>query len=275
LALAESARAGLGDSGWPKSIVLGTGWGALSETWNFLARLTESEEQFPSPTDFVGSVHNGPASQVAIHLGATGPNVTASGGDASFEQALFLAWLLGGDEPRLVLGADEGHEAFSPLLDPSSPPGALLADGGGALVLRPDPAGAICGVSRPVMVSSPFVDGLPSLIGSLGGPDRLRPGCAAVLAGIPAAEREQGETRLAHFLQATGITAPVIRFRDWVGQFASASAVAASLAVSFFQHNCLPGSLTGQADRSLDQRPCHILVLGLGRTLSAMEFFRS
>ncbi|MGB3222330.1 MAG: beta-ketoacyl-[acyl-carrier-protein] synthase family protein, partial [Desulforhopalus sp.] len=94
----------------PGAVFMGTGWGALSETHDFLTRLTESKEQFPSPTDFVGSVHNGPASQVAILYGATGPNITTSGGDYSFEQALFAAELMLDDSagPALILGADEG-----------------------------------------------------------------------------------------------------------------------------------------------------------------------
>src|SRR5665811_766584 len=95
----------------PSSIFVGTGWGALSETYDFLTRLADSGEQFPSPTDFVGSVHNGPAAQAAIMFGATGANITTSGGDYSFEQALLAAELMmkGGSESCLVLGADEGH----------------------------------------------------------------------------------------------------------------------------------------------------------------------
>ncbi|MBU1568870.1 MAG: beta-ketoacyl synthase chain length factor, partial [Proteobacteria bacterium] len=120
LSLAVMAHTNSGfDEQKPGSVFMGTGWGALSETHDFLERLNSSGEQFPSPTDFVGSVHNGPASQVAIMFGATGPNITASGGDYSFEQALLAADLMISDAviPALILGADEGHEIFSPLLD--------------------------------------------------------------------------------------------------------------------------------------------------------------
>ena len=119
LALACGAKENAGtDRQQLDSVFMGTGWGALSETHDFLKRLNESGEQFPSPTDFVGSVHNAPASQVAIMFGATGANITTSGGDYSFEQALLAAELMydgNGESTALVLGADEGHDSFSPL----------------------------------------------------------------------------------------------------------------------------------------------------------------
>ena len=144
------------DNQKPGAVFMGTSWGALSETHDFLTRLEESNEQFPSPTDFVGSVHNGPASQVAILFGATGPNITTSGGDYSFEQALFAAELMLDDSagPALILGADEGHEKFSPLLDPSITAGTALADGGGALCVNRETKGAKCIISMPFYQSS-------------------------------------------------------------------------------------------------------------------------
>ena len=52
-------------------------------------------------------------------LNATGPNITATGGDYSFEQALFAASLavVDSDDTVLVMGADEHHEILSPLFD--------------------------------------------------------------------------------------------------------------------------------------------------------------
>ena len=120
LSLAEHAIKAGGDQK-PSSIYFGTGWGALSETYDFLDKLFESDEQFPSPTDFIGSVHNAPAGQAAIWYGAEGANVTATGGDYSFEQALFCASLLSreNDEPLMLIGADEHHEILSGVLDKS------------------------------------------------------------------------------------------------------------------------------------------------------------
>jgi 3-oxoacyl-(acyl-carrier-protein) synthase len=74
-----------------RDVYFGTAWGALSETHDFLDKLYASNEFYTSPIDFVGSVHNAPAGQVAMREKARGANVTMTGGDASFEQALTAA----------------------------------------------------------------------------------------------------------------------------------------------------------------------------------------
>jgi hypothetical protein len=236
--------------------------------------LTESAEQFPSPIDFVGSVHNGPASQVAILFQATGANVTASGGDYSFEQALLAAQTLlsEADQSALLLGADEGHASFSPLLDPSIE-GGPLADGGGALYVNRDPNGARCLV-RLAFYGRGSGDDLPErLIEALGGSAAIRQNYAAVFAGIPAAMCARGNSQLATFLGRIGKKLPVCRYRDLTGEFTSASAVAAVMAVSCIETGCIPGALIGGNDLPLKPGE-KLLVLGTGTCLTAMEFFR-
>ncbi len=279
LTLALAAMA-LGDAGptaqKPAGVFMGTGWGALSETHDFLDRLTASREQFPSPTDFVGSVHNGPASQVAMMFGATGPNITASGGDYSFEQALLAADLLHHDEerPALILGADEGHPVFSPLLDASLSPGIPLADGGGAFSVCRHSQGAKCRIAIPFYRNGGDGEAIGALIGALaatpGWPGRY----ALVMAGIPAAMRDQGEGQLARFLDLAGLPVSVIRYRRLTGEFASASAVAAALAASVVTAGVVPGCLAGGGDMVLDAGRNTVLILGLGQNITAMEIFR-
>ena len=264
----------------PSAIFMGTGWGALSETYDFLSRLTETDEQFPSPTDFVGSVHNGPAGQVALLLGATGANITTSGGDYSFEQALLAADLLVKDsqETALVLGADEHHAVFSPLLDPSIGPQTRPADGGGALwVGRPgsrEEGEEQCRVRMPFYQNSRSGDGVSALIATLGGPERIQEQYGLILAGIPAAMHEQGEQQLQRFLESAAPAIPVVRYRKFLGEFASASAVAAVMAVSVLETGVIPGTLLEGDDMPLAGQSKTILVLGLGQYLSAMEFSR-
>ncbi|MFQ6758900.1 MAG: 3-oxoacyl-ACP synthase [Deltaproteobacteria bacterium] len=276
LSLALSAHQDSGFEAKPAAVFMGTGWGALSETHDFLARLTDSGEQFPSPTDFVGSVHNGPAGQTAILFGAAGANITASGGDYSFEQALLAADLMleEGQENALVLGADEGHPVLSPLLDPSIAPGSLLADGGGGFCLGRKTEGAHCLVRVPFYQSSKTQGSIKALIDALGGVPTLQGKYALLLAGIPAAAREEGEEQLARFLEQSGIQAPIIRYREFTGEFASASAVAAVMAASFLTSGKVPGPLVSGNDLALAANNPAILVLGLGRYLSAMEFSR-
>ena len=271
LALASAAHTDSGFEANPSSVFMGTGWGALSETYDFLTRLADSKEQFPSPTDFVGSVHNGPAGQAAIMFGATGANITASGGDYSFEQALLAADLLMEEvqESCLVLGADEGHQVLSPLLDPSIAPGTSLADGGGSLCLSRKREGARCLVRVPFYQSGATEGCIDALIEALGGVQTLNGKYALLLAGIPAAVREEGEGQLARFMAQSGCKAQVIRYRELTGEFASASAVAAVMAVSFLASGQVPGDAL-----ALESNNKGILVLGLGPYLSAMEFTR-
>jgi len=260
----------------PGSIFMGTGWGALSETHDFLTRLTDSEEQFPSPTDFVGSVHNGPASQVAIMFGATGPNITASGGDYSFEQALLTAELMFDDpaKPALVMGADEGHNTFSPLFDPSITAGSSLADGGGALCINRKPRGAKCCISIPFYHNSRADRVVDALIDSLGGRTKIKNRCALVLVGIPAGMLREGEKQLDQFMGLSKLAIPVIHYRKITGEFASASAVATVLAASFLETGVIPGALSGGNNITLENQLNTIIVLGLGQYITAIELFR-
>jgi 3-oxoacyl-(acyl-carrier-protein) synthase len=259
----------------PGAVFMGTGWGALSETHDFLTRLTDSKEQFPSPTDFVGSVHNGPASQVAILFGATGPNITTSGGDYSFEQALFSAQLMLDDSagPALILGADEGHDFFSPLLDASINPGTTLADGGGALCVDRDTKNARCCISIPFYQSSKAENVISALVDSLAAPGKLS-NYALILAGIPAAMARDGEKQLLEFMALSKLSVPVIEYRKLIGEFASASAVATALAASFLDSGIIPGTLAGSSDIAITSETNKILVLGFGQYVTAIELIR-
>jgi hypothetical protein len=261
LAVAAHKNSGLAEK--PASVFMGSGWGALSETCDFLTRLVESGEQFPSPTDFVGSVHNGPAGQVAIMFGATGANITTSGGDFSFEQALLAADLMMKEESCLVIGADEGHPLLSPLFDLSIPPETPLADGGGALFLSRKKEGARCLISTPFYQSIVKEGDIDLLIAALGGTQVLSNRYSHVLAGIPEATHQEGEEQLARFLSQTGITASVIRYRELTGEFASASALAVVMAISLLGESKSESAQTGSQDK--------ILLLGLGSSLSALE----
>ena len=256
----------------PASVFFGTGWGGLSETNDFLTKLFASNERFTSPTDFVGSVHNAAAGHVAIHFKATGPNVTMTGGDCSFEQALYSASLLSreGDNHLLVIGADEYHEKLSPLFDASVARAGDPADGGAALCLMPATQ------TSPLQIYPSFLSYagnngkcITELINALGGRERIKEEFGAVLAGIPAAQRDKGEGQLNEFLSLTEYPHPVIDYRRFVGEFASASAVAAVLAVSFVKAGVIPGNICHQSAVPLRGRG--VLVMGLGNFITAVE----
>ncbi len=277
LALAQEAmREDAASSRHLDSVFMGTGWGALSETYDFLDRLTQTKEQFPSPTDFIGSVHNGPAGQAAIKFSSTGPNITASGGDYSFEQSVITAVnILSSQKTALLIGADEGHPVFSPLLDPSIPTGSALADGGAALVVSKDMRGALCTLSIPYFRTCITADWIEELTTSL---LQVTSGNLSeyglIMAGIPAVMEEEGEKQLKQFLEDSRLPVPVIRYRKQVGEFATASAVATALGVSFLESGTVPSSLTRGRETRLDSPENKILILGLGQQITAMELAR-
>jgi 3-oxoacyl-[acyl-carrier-protein] synthase-1/3-oxoacyl-[acyl-carrier-protein] synthase II len=269
LALSEAARP-TGPTTPPTSVFMGTGWGSLSETHDFLDRLFTTQEQFPSPTDFVGSVHNGPASQVAIHFQATGPNLTTSAGNYSFEQALLVASLTAppGEAPFFVLAADEYHPRLSPLFDPA--PGFCPADGGGALCLQRNPSPGNATISCTFYQRD---DGsgqvIAALIAALGGAQTIRTEYGLLLTGLPASCQEEASNQRHQFLAESGFTAPVIDYRRLTGEFATASAVAVVMAVNWLQQGHLPPLLAGSGHAGI--APKRALIIGFGPYVTAME----
>jgi 3-oxoacyl-[acyl-carrier-protein] synthase I len=274
LSLATAAYADSDLEQPPESVFMGTGWGALSETYDFLKKLRDTEELFPSPIDFVGSVHNSAAGQVAIMFGATAANITASGGDYSFEQALLVADTMLNDTspPAFVLSADEGHVHFSPLFDPSIQPGSPLADGGGGFCLCRKAIPGKVALQIPFYRPATAPGVLDALVNALGGAEKLRSQNALILAGIPACSRKEGEQQLHEFLSKTMLSGPVLRYRELSGEFASASALAAVMAVHFLETGTLPPSLASQDNGGMLPAAKKVLVLGLGTTITAMEF---
>lgn len=272
LALALLARAVDGNKGEkPTSVFFGTGWGSLSETNDFLQGLFDSDERFSSPTDFIGSVHNAAAGQIALMEQATGANLTLSGGDCSFEQALFSAQLLAADnETVLVLGADEAHDKLSPLFDPSVADTAAPADGGGALILKrtADPIG-------PTVTMRYFTSDFESLpdcremVASLGGPEAICSRYGLVLAGLPSAHKPGCRQQLDRFLELTGYSGPLIDYRRLTGEFATSAAVATVFAAALVRDERIALLSSGRKQGRPDATDA--LILGLGPALTAIE----
>jgi 3-oxoacyl-(acyl-carrier-protein) synthase len=269
LSLATAAHNDSAGSESPHAVFMGTAWGALSETHDFLARLTETREQFPSPTDFIGSVHNGAAGQIALLFKATGTNITCSGGDYSFEQTLLSASLMADDRPCFVLGADEHHTQFSSLFDRSVTTDNP-ADGGCCLVMqrRAHTQG------RPLLQTSFYNNAandtvIPALVNTLEKENSINRRFGLILVGIPQTDRQLAEEQLARFENITNVHMPVVDYRQYIGQFGSASALAAAIAVQVILDGSIPAAFTGFGNQPL---ACpEVLILGLGRTVTAME----
>ena len=272
LSLAIAAHASSGCAEPPASVFFGAGWGGLSETHDFLSRLFSTQERFTSPTDFIGSVHNAPAGQVALHFQAKGANITLTDGDYSFEQALFSAGLIAHEASGtiMVIGADEYHEKLTPLFDASAACASTSSDGGCGLLLQSTGAAGGVRIAAVFISNDPCSDRtMQRLIAVLGGSETISKKYGAVFAGIPAAQRDKGRQQLELFINAAGCDCPVIDYREITGEFASASAVAAVIAVDCVRQGELPAGLRRAAPRSLQSRG--ILLLGLGQCITAVE----
>lgn len=92
------------------SVFMGTGAGCLDDTMTFVENAILKEEREPMPVKFVHSVHNAPASQIALMIGARGTNSAPTHGEISFEAALSQAMdelALGRTRRAWVGAADE------------------------------------------------------------------------------------------------------------------------------------------------------------------------
>ena len=234
LALAQTAHQASGVSGPPGLIAVGTAWGPLAETHDFLRKLFESGEQFSSPTDFIGSVHNAPAGQTALLLGATGPNLTCSAGDRSFSQALLCASLDLATGSALVMAAEAHQAQLSPLFEPASQ-GAHASDGGAALLLLADdgaPGARLRWLGESATPGPAFIDALA--LGNIA--DRYD----AVLVNLPAAFSSAAHNEMDEMGSLARRNCPIIAVRDRLGHHASIAATLAALAARAVTEGVLP-----------------------------------
>ena len=151
------------------------------------------------------------------------------------------------DDPLLVMGADEFHPVLTGLFDRSVTSDTMPSDGGGGLCLKR--SGSADGLKAAVLFYETSENN-PSVLSSLLGSLRGRETYGALFAGIPGTSRRRAEAQLRDFLSLSGFEGPVIDYRKYTGEFASASAVASVLAIRFVQRGELPGGLCGRGNDS-------------------------
>jgi hypothetical protein len=94
----------------PQSIHVGTAYGMLEDSENFLKKLIEQDEQMLNPTAFIQSTHNTVSGQIALSIGCTAHNMTYVHNAHSFESALLDASLFMEnlqDDENILIGAVE------------------------------------------------------------------------------------------------------------------------------------------------------------------------
>jgi 3-oxoacyl-(acyl-carrier-protein) synthase len=89
------------------AVAIGTGMGCLEAGGVFIENMIAKDEREPMPSFFPGSVHNGPAAQVAIDLGARSFNSAPTASEISFEAALWqgMSQLATGETDAALVGS--------------------------------------------------------------------------------------------------------------------------------------------------------------------------
>jgi 3-oxoacyl-[acyl-carrier-protein] synthase II len=132
MALADAELALAGASAEAAGVVVGTAFGNLSESEDFLRGLFAKGPGLANPLTFPNLVMNAPTGYVAIDLGIRGPNLTVVRGEVSGEAALALAYdtIVSGQAEVLLAG---GGDELAPVLRQIYADVGLLspADGGG------------------------------------------------------------------------------------------------------------------------------------------------
>jgi 3-oxoacyl-[acyl-carrier-protein] synthase-1/3-oxoacyl-[acyl-carrier-protein] synthase II len=279
LSIAEEAFKDSGFSTPPDSVFFGTDWGPLSETHDFLDGLFSTREKFPSPTDFIGSVHNSPAGLLAIKYNSKGPCLTTTGNDCSFYQALLSASLLAVNGSKsFLVAAEEFHEQYSAIFDRSAYLDNIHSDGGAAFCLEMSESPGVYIYQTYHQIASNNPDWALTLIRDLGGVDKIRSDYKVIFVGIPAFYKEAGEMQINQFINLTKFKGHIVRYRKLTGEYSAASSVAAAFASRFVRWSSIPGPLLSVDNKQwisgdIDLEGKGILLLGLGGFISAIEIF--
>jgi 3-oxoacyl-[acyl-carrier-protein] synthase II len=131
-ALTDAALTLEGSAAEAAGVVVGTAFGNLSESEDFLRGLFAKGPALANPLTFPNLVLNAPTAYVAIDLGIRGPNLTVVRGEASGEAALALAFdtIVSGQSDVILAG---GVDELAPVLRQIYADLKLLSpdDGGG------------------------------------------------------------------------------------------------------------------------------------------------
>jgi hypothetical protein len=134
----------------PDAITVGTAWGCIQDTEQFLKKLVTQEEQMLTPTAFIQSTHNTVAGQIALMMDCKGYNNTLSQNGFSFESSVLSSVLYLNEHPDhsiLCGGVDEMNEtAFQWMkragLYSTEPLQPVAGEGAGFLLLNKNAEGA-------------------------------------------------------------------------------------------------------------------------------------
>ncbi|MGJ7030689.1 beta-ketoacyl synthase N-terminal-like domain-containing protein [Niabella hirudinis] len=250
----------------PDAIITGTAYGCLADTDQFLTRMVEFNEALLSPTAFIQSTHNTVGAQIALLLKCHHYNNTYVHRGSSFEAAMMDAiGLMDENEAGTVLvgGVDEiiekshiilnrfGHykkEGNTETLTDSRTEGTMAGEGAAFFLLAREKSGkciarldAMQTWYRPAMPAGELVAGFLKNYGvSIDSVDLLITG-------------QNGDIRFdGHYLelqQSLFAGTPTISYKQFCGEYPTASAFALWLSSMILNAGKVPGHIRGDAPK--------------------------
>ena len=231
----------------PDAIIFGTGLGCIEDTEKFLNAVIDQEEQFLQPAFFIQSTHNTIASQVAIRLACRGYNNTHVQRRLSFESALLDAVTLleqGRAENALIGGHDEITPSYFRLLekagyysfDKDSGLGSFAGEGSACFVLGTQPVIETYAVLEGL--SLPYTGSQHPSMEALALPFLAEYGLAPKdIATVITAYTDDAVGSAPYKDMGAFTAARHIRFKDFCGEYFTASAFGFWLAVNYLKHH--------------------------------------
>lgn len=207
-----------------EAIIVGTGLGCTDDTLAFLTEMNSNFESVLSPTAFIRSTHNTVAGQIALLMKNQGYNMTMTQGSLSFERSLIdsKAAMLAGEFSSALVGAvDEMSESVNSVLTDlmvAQRSELRLGQGSSFFVLNKE--------SNGVMVSdiATFNDGQSK-------------------AQVDSFLEKNGDVDLVLNGSILEFDQPTLAYKDFCGEYFSASGFGAFLGANILGSGLLPGGM--------------------------------
>ncbi len=222
----------------PDALSIGTAMGCLQDTEVFLGKLVSQEEKMLTPTAFIQSTHNTVGGQIALLMGCHGHNMTYVHRGHSFEHAVINTKLYLQDHPgeTVLTGGIDELTASSHLLMQRAGVYASTGDSGGAIAgegaafftINEQAAGALLHIEALHLFIAESTAAALEEVAQFA----LLQDIDLLLAG------DSGDAQTASFytsLREMLPAAPAINFKQFCGEYATASACALSLLAKSIQ----------------------------------------
>ncbi len=263
--MGKAVRMGVGAAlpllkpGQPNGIIFGTAIGGMEDCIKFLNQIVQYEEGMLTPGNFVQSTPNAVASQIGLMTKNTGYNITHVHRGLAFEMALLDAMMMCEEKPDaewLVGGVDEisaynynierlggwykTADASSENLFTSATPGSIAGEGAAMFRVSGKGTNAIAAIEAVETIHTKEIIELSDRWKEFLDLHFGKESPELIISG------DNGDSRIVPFYKAIQETTPagadILRFKQFSGEFPTATGFALWLAVSINKLNSLPDS---------------------------------